>query len=264
MKTKKLITACLFILFSGLLLLNACKPKSEDKPLRIAISSASENYINWIHRGDSLAELIDLKGLPPDSAVNLLATCDGFLLTGGEDIVPSRYGKGFDSARCETNPARDTLEFALIAEAMKLNKPVFGVCRGQQILNVALGGTLIVDIPTDHPGNVVHRCEDYTKCFHQVNVVKNSRLYEVTLSDTGSVTTNHHQAIENLAPGLRIVAWTADSIPEAIEWENPETKPFLMAVQWHPERMDVVSRLSMPMMKAFLEAAGKFDQDKRD
>jgi len=247
-----------FMLFSGITLFTGCKTTSIDKPLRIALSSGSENYVNWVHRGDSLVEVIDLRGMQVDSALTLLETCDAILFTGGEDVVPGYYGKDSDSARCESNPGRDSLEFALIRKSMQLKMPVFGVCRGQQILNVALGGTLIVDIPTDHPGNVIHQCKDYIHCFHSVNVIKGSQLYISSKVDTGMVTTNHHQAIEKAAPGIVIVAWSADSIAEAMEWSNPAGKPFLMAVQWHPERMDTKSPLSMPLMKAFLEAATTF------
>jgi putative glutamine amidotransferase len=190
-----------------------------------------------------------------DSALKLLAGCDAILFTGGEDVVPGYYGNSYDSARCESNPGRDSLEFALIKESMRLKMPVFGVCRGQQILNVALGGTLIVDIPSDHPGNVIHQCEDYLNCFHTVKAVKGSLLHTIAKSDTGLVASNHHQAIEKPAPGIRIAAWSSDSIAEAIEWADPSGKPFLMAVQWHPERMNTQSPMSMPLVKAFIRAA---------
>jgi putative glutamine amidotransferase len=255
MTGKSFCKLAILLLLSGLALFSGCKTTSKDKPLRIALSSGSENYINWVHRGDSLAEIIDLKGMQVDSALKLLLTCDAILFTGGEDVVPRYYGKGSESTRCVSNPSRDTLEFALIKEAMRLKMPVFGVCRGQQILNVGLGGTLIIDIPTDHPGNVIHQQEDYLNCFHLVNVVKGSQLHSMSKADTGSVTSNHHQAIEKVAPGLKIVAWTTDSIPEAIEWSDPAGKPFLMAVQWHPERMDTKSSFSTPLMNAFIDAA---------
>lgn len=240
-----------------------CQTKNAEKPLVVALSSGSENYVNWVHRGDSMVQIIDMKGLPIDSALRLLVTCDGIIFTGGEDVVPSYYGKTADSGRCETNPARDSLEFSLIKEAMRLNMPVFGVCRGQQILNVALGGSLIVDIPADHPGNVIHRCDDYLKCFHLIQAEKGSQLQSFANADTGMITTNHHQAIENLAPGLRISAWSQDSIPEAIEWDDPAGKPFFMAVQWHPERMDTISPFSMPLMRAFLDASEGYRKNRK-
>jgi len=263
MSSTSLYNYVFVILISGLTVFTACKNAPAEKPLRIALSSGSENYVNWIHRGDSTAEIIDMKGLRPDSALTMLASCDAILFTGGEDVVPSYYGKASDSARCESNPGRDTLEMALIKEATRLKMPVFGVCRGQQILNVALGGTLIIDIPSDHPGNVVHRMDDYLRCFHSVKVVNASQLQTIAQADTGWVTSNHHQAIEKPAPGLKISAWSQDSIPEAIEWADPAGKPFLMAVQWHPERMDVQSPLSMPLIKSFLQAASTFSTSEK-
>lgn len=243
-------------------LLSGCKTNHVEKPLRIALSKGSENYINWVHRGDSLVEIIDMQGMQIGLAVKLLTTCDGIVFTGGEDVVPAYYGKEFDTARCESNPSRDSLEFALIHESMKLKMPVLGICRGQQILNVALGGTLIVDIPADHPGKVIHQCEDYLNCFHTVNILKGSQLQMISKVDTGTVSSNHHQAVEKLAPGMRITAYSADSIPEAMEWENAPEKPFFIAVQWHPERMDVKSPLSMPLIDAFLHAATGFRKQK--
>jgi putative glutamine amidotransferase len=249
--------------FACIALFSSCNSKNSQIPLRIALSSGSENYINWVHRGDSLAEVIDMKGMPVDSALQLLAGCDAIIFTGGEDVVPSYYGKAADSSRCETNPGRDSLEFALISEAFRLKMPVFGVCRGQQILNVSLGGTLIIDIPSDHPGNVAHQCENYLQCFHLVKAEKGSQLSTYSKADTGMVTTNHHQAIEKPATGIRISAWSADSIPEAIEWAEPDGKPFFMAVQWHPERMDTQSPFSMPLMHSFLQAASTYKKNKK-
>ena len=252
MKTCKSI----FLFLSIFILLTSCHtPKKE--PLRIALSSATANYEKWIHRTDSTVVTVNFDKMPIDAALKLLASCDGLLLTGGEDVVPAYYGKTADSARCETNPRRDSLEMALIRRAMELKMPVLGICRGQQILNVAMGGTLIVDIPADHPSAIHHKLEDYTKCYHHVALQKSSGLMTICKADTGWVTSNHHQAVEKLAPGFRAVAWSPDSIIEAIEYSNPGQKPFLQAVQWHPERMLPGNRLSDPIMKAFLKNAVK-------
>lgn len=252
MKTYK--SLAILLCFAALLL--SCNNKKHE-PLRIALSSASANYEKWILRTDSTAVTVDFAKMPVDSALNLLASCDGLILTGGEDVMPSYYGKTADSARCNMNPGRDVLEFALIHRAMKLNIPILGICRGQQILNVAMGGTLIIDIPSDHPSAIIHQQADYLKCFHQSALLKSSNLMALCQSETGMVTSNHHQAIEKLAKGFRAVAWSADSIIEAIEYENPSQKPFLQAVQWHPERMAADSPLSAPLIRAFLKSAGE-------
>ncbi|MBK7175362.1 MAG: gamma-glutamyl-gamma-aminobutyrate hydrolase family protein [Bacteroidales bacterium] len=255
---KKILTVWVPItlfMFSILLVSQGCRSeKKEHIPLKIALTSASENYINWIHRIDSTVQIIDLKNLPVDSAIQMLILSDGVIFTGGEDVVPGRYGKISDTARCEMNPERDTLEFALIAKAFKLKIPVLGICRGQQLINVARGGSLVVDIPSDYPSAGVHRCEDYTRCFHHVKIQKETLLGEVTKSDTGWVTTNHHQAVASLGEGIMVSAHSSDGLPEAIEWEDNKGKSFFMAVQWHPERMDAGNSLSDPIGKAFLQA----------
>jgi putative glutamine amidotransferase len=224
------------------------------KPVRLALSSATENYIKWIQRTDSTVQFFDLDSLDIISAIEVLATCDGIILTGGEDVEPYYYGHIQDSAICECNPRRDSLEFALIKKAKKLKIPILGICRGLQIFNVAQGGSLIPDIPSAYPSAVVHRCEDYTKCFHHVKVVENTLLKEICSADTGWVTTNHHQAIARLGEDLKISAYSSDGLPEAIEWTDPKDKGYLMAVQWHPERMKKGNPLSDPIAKTFLQA----------
>ena len=236
------------------LLISCNRGPLKHRPIKLALSSASESYIKWIHRVDSTVTIVDLKSLPVDSAIKILITCDGIIFTGGEDVVPSYYGKAADSARCETNPARDSLEFALIRKAFKVKMPVLGVCRGQQLINVSQGGTLIVDIPADHPSSVVHRCDDYTKCYHHVIIEPGTLLKEVCKADTGWVTSNHHQAVENPGQDIRISALASDDIPEAIEWSDPKDKGYFMAVQWHPERMPKGDPLSDPIVTAFLQA----------
>ena len=241
-------------LFFFIMSITACTQKGSHH-LRIALSSASDNYINWIHRSDSSVVIIDLKGLPADSAISQLTTCNGIVFTGGEDVVPSYYGKTADTARCRSNPARDSLEFVLVRKALKMKLPVLGICRGQQLLNVAMKGTLLIDIPTDYPSEVAHRCDDYLKCYHHVKVENGTLLREVCKSDTGWVTSNHHQAIEKLGEDIRVSAYSSDGLPEAIEWIDPKDKGYFMAVQWHPERMEKGNPLSDPLVRAFLQAA---------
>ncbi len=267
-------TICLVFLVTG----SGCK-HHDSLPLKIALSKASPNYINWIKKCDSSAVIVNMYGLPPDSAVKELEKCAGLILTGGEDVQPSIYGKEENIVLCtETNPARDTLELALIKKALELKMPVLGICRGEQILNVALGGTLIADIPewsgeikkaTGHgpqacdiqPGarspkpearSVTHQMDDYLRCFHKVEVVKKTLLASITGADTATVTSNHHQAVENLAEALVCNATADDGIVEGIEWKDPSGKSFLLGVQWHPERMDTSNLLSGRLCREFL------------
>ncbi len=147
------------VLLFGLITYEAAAQKIV--PLKIALSLASPNYVNWIHQADSTIVTIDMKSMPVNQAVNLLNNCNGLILTGGEDVFPAYYGKADELARCSTNPKRDTLELALIKKALELKIPIVGICRGQQLLNVSQGGTLIVDIPSDYSKKVIHQQEDY-------------------------------------------------------------------------------------------------------
>ncbi|HPS63844.1 MAG TPA: gamma-glutamyl-gamma-aminobutyrate hydrolase family protein, partial [Bacteroidales bacterium] len=225
----------------------------------IAISKASPNYVNWLKRSDPGVVTLDLYKLKVADAVEKLAGCSALLVTGGEDVFPGRYGKITDTSRCtEMNPYRDSLEIALIQAALARKMPVAGVCRGEQIINVALGGTLVIDLPADVGKKVTHQCDDYLHCFHGVRVMAGRLLPAICRVDSGTVTTNHHQAVERLAPGLAAGAFSGDGVVESIEWENPGGKSFLVAVQWHPERMEASNPLSGPLADEFLRQAALY------
>jgi putative glutamine amidotransferase len=186
----------------------------------------------------------------------------GLLLTGGDDVAPARYGEGRHPAIVEVAPERDEFEIALIAEARRMGLPLLAICRGVQVLNVACGGTLVQDIPTqvenalDHAFKVPpHRSFDYA---HDVWVEDDSllaRLMQERLngSDSCAVNSRHHQAVKLIAPGFRIVATAPDGIIEAIE--DPSA-PFVLGVQWHPENFWRTGEFR-PLFEGFLEAAGK-------
>ena len=257
--SKRVFTLCLIFF---LLVIHGCTiPK--DKPLAVAVSKASPNYVKWLKKGDSLVIIMNLYKLPLDSALKELRQCSGLLLTGGEDVQPDLYGKEDEITFCtETDPARDTLELTLIRKAIELKMPVLGICRGEQILNIALGGTLIIDIPGLSPPAILHQTKDYLQCFHQVNILHNTLLNSIIKCDTGTVTSNHHQAVETPAPDLQINAQAGDGIVEGIEWKNPHGKSFLLGVQWHPERMDTANALSGKLLKQFIFQSRLFDKSK--
>jgi putative glutamine amidotransferase len=135
--------------------------------------------------------------------------------------------------------------------------PIFGICRGEQILNVALGGTLWVDLPTDTDMEVMHRCPpESVSCMHHVTVDTSSLLYRITGFADGDVNSYHHQAVEKTAPGMRAVAVSDNGVTEAIEREEASGLPFILAVQWHPERL-VHTELSAKLARYFLSEAGR-------
>jgi len=231
------------------------------KPSAIAVSYLSgnpeeSNYIKWLKSVDPELNYYVMNNLPMDSVEIVFDQCSGLLLTGGEDVFPGRYGQAEDTIICGTiNFYRDSLEFLLIDLAIDRGTPVMGICRGQQILNVAFGGSLIVDIPSRFHSLVYHRCDDWQNCFHDVNVIKNSLLSEISGVESERVTTNHHQAVKRLADSFRVMATSNDGLVESIGWKEPVGKPYLMAVQWHPERMDSTNMLSRPLAEKFLNEA---------
>lgn len=233
----------------------------QPAPIKIGVSKAAPNYIKWLQRVDGTIATIDLFNLPIESAVTALGTCDGLLLTGGEDVYPGWYGKEPDTIRCtEMDRHRDSLDMKLIAKALELKMPVLGICRGHQILNVFLGGTLIVDIPSDVPAHITHQCEDYLRCHHMVTVEKGNLLSKICITDSALVTTNHHQSVDRIAPVLVRNAFSGDHVVEGFEWKEPEGKSFLLGVQWHPERMEKNNPLSGRLAETFIEKSSEFHQ----
>ena len=250
------------ILLSVLFLSSCCFPPEQDI-VKIAISKESKNYTSWLSRYEENAEYYNMYDMGIDSALNVLKTCDGLLLTGGEDIYPAYYNQIEDTIFCGSfDRYRDSLEFALIKSALENKIPIIGVCRGQQILNVSLGGSLYVDIPQEFDTTVVHRQEDWRNCYHKVFIVDSSLLRDLSSVQYGMVTSNHHQGIKKKAEQLKISAYSADSLPEAIEWKDDTGKSFMMAVQWHPERMDTLHLLSAPIARKFLDETWNFNQNR--
>jgi putative glutamine amidotransferase len=233
--------------------------------IRIAVSKTSGSYEAWLHGADPDAVIVNMYGMTVDSALFVLSTCHGLLLTGGEDVNPVYYDKVNELSKCEEiDNYRDSLELALINRALLVRMPIFGICRGEQILNVALGGTLLTDIPTDVGKQVAHRCPPGSQdCLHSVKVDQQSELYQLTGVENGMVNSYHHQAVDMIAPGMRVSASSENGVAEAIEREMPLGKSFIMGVQWHPEALSINPGLSKPLADNFLEQVGKFKQDRR-
>lgn len=161
---------------------------------------------------------------------------DGVILTGGEDIDPSWYGHSPSPLLSPPSQDRDLFELALFGVARQRELPILGICRGIQLINVALGGTLFQDLPTERKGQVNHRPNGPRDArSHRVRLQDGSRAADALRSTSISVNSSHHQAIKDLAPGLVATGWTDDDLIEAAE--TPGDSPWLLAVQWHPEEM---------------------------
>jgi putative glutamine amidotransferase len=160
-----------------------------------------------------------------------IGSCRGLLLTGGSDVDPSLYGETPSPETEPPDPYRDAVESALIDEAFARDLPLLAICRGLQILNVHLGGSLVQHLPT--VARHVRRTSDKSQPAHRVAIEPGTLLASIARSDTWEVNSRHHQAIARIAPGLRICARDPeDGIIEAVELP---LKRFVLAVQWHPE-----------------------------
>jgi putative glutamine amidotransferase len=173
--------------------------------------------------------------LPPVPGIeDALGRLDGLLLSGGGDIDPARYGAEADPRSGSIHANRDAAEFALIEAAMAHRVPVLGICRGLQVINVSLGGTLHQHLP-DVVGHEGHAPAPGVYGSHVVRVAPDSRLGEILDGEEITTPTSHHQAVDKLGTGLRATAWAQDGTIEALEPEDGAGGPFLVAVQWHPE-----------------------------
>jgi len=184
---------------------------------------------------------------------------DGLLLGGGVDVDPARYGKpALENGTVEVDADRDALDFRLFEQARRAGTPILGICRGLQVVNVALGGTLVQDIPSERPSTVVHQRtkEEKTRRDHLVSIAPGTRLASIAGVGEAAVNSRHHQAIERVAPALTVSAVAPDGVAEAVEAKGG---PWLVAVQWHPENLagDPVSENLFAEFLRIARAAGR-------
>lgn len=235
---------------------------------RIAIPQAHSNveYANKV--APSYAHAVELAGgaaieiplaLTNPEIMRIVMTCDGVLLPGSRaDVHPEKYGKQREQETHDPDPARDNVDELLLQDAYNMHKPIMAICFGLQILNVWRTGTLRQHLDTcvPHAGNSSTR--------HAIQIDPASRLAQIFgMSDRSAsgltVNTSHHQAVDQAGDGLRVVAWsTEDAVIEALESTSPDH--FVVAVQWHPERLvddsdEAVSEPSRALFRAFVEAA---------
>lgn len=164
----------------------------------------------------------------------LLDVLDGLVLTGGEDVDPAHYGQARHPAIGEVDPQRDAFELGVFREARRRGLPVLAICRGIQLVNVALGGTLWQDLPSEKPSALPHRAPtDRDVRTHAVDIRPGSRLAAALGTTRCDVNSFHHQSIRDLAPGLVVSATAPDGEIEGVE--APPGESWLLAVQWHPE-----------------------------
>jgi putative glutamine amidotransferase len=193
-----------------------------------------------------------------ESLRELYEMLDGLMLPGGVDIHPRYYNEEPHPKLDPTDDGLDWVEATLVRWALADDMPIFGICRGEQVLNVVMGGTLWQDLPSeyatvfDHRESFKRKIRDYLA--HDVRIDPTSRLAEIAGATRVWVNTSHHQAIKRVAPGLRATAWSPDDLVEGVE--SPDHF-FVVAVQWHPEEMVKKHEWALRLFRAFVEAAAQ-------
>ena len=201
----------------------------------LEITGVNANYVRSVIAAGGLPVIITPE-LDPVCAVELFGECDALLLTGGEDVDPVRYGATPHPKLGDTSADRDSNEIALIADARARDLPILGICRGIQILNVACGGTLVQDLASERPSDVMHAhtgARDLRS--HAIAVQPGTRLAAILGAEHFDANSLHHQAVDVLGSGLVATAHAPDGVIEAVESGN--AKEWLVAVQWHPEEL---------------------------
>lgn len=182
----------------------------------------------------------------------MIRSADGFLFSGGVDLDPALYGEEKLNDTVEVDPVRDALEMTGMRLILKTDKPILGICRGIQSVNVGMGGTLYQDIPSQRPSDICHRqTAPATEPTHKVTV-EDGTLLRSLLKETVMTNSFHHQGVKDPAPGLRVAARAGDGMIEALE---STTDRFILLVQWHPEFTHSTDPASDALFSAFIKAA---------
>jgi putative glutamine amidotransferase len=223
----------------------------------IAVSRARSlaDYIESVRRAGGEPIEVDAHGESPES---LVARVSGVVLTGGGDVDPAFYGEARHAAYQPAEDGRDAFEIALARAAVKADIPLFAICRGMQVLNVAMGGTLVQDIPAEVNGALDHSVsEPRFAIAHDVWVAQGTALWtlmhDTVDGETTPVNSRHHQAVKRVAEGFLVSATSPDGVIEAME--RPASR-FCIAVQWHPENFWRTGEFR-PLFEGFIEAASR-------
>jgi putative glutamine amidotransferase len=210
-------------------------------------------YFEGVTLAGGVAVLLPPQPVDADIANRVLDGLDALVITGGKDIDPARYGQQPHSCTDQPGPDRDAWEFALLDAALNRKLPVLGICRGAQILNVALGGTLHQHLP-DVIGQTRHQVGNAVFATLPVGTVPGTRLAAL-VGETVNAKCYHHQAIGELGEGLVVSAWDSDGVIEAVELPGDD---FTVAVQWHPEE----SLNDLRLFTAIVDAARRHAEER--
>ena len=229
--------------------------------IALSFSTGSESYSNystWLNEARPDINIIHLDQYAIEDIEHILKTCSGIVFTGGSDINPSFYGQIDRLKDCTVDDIRDAREMKMFEISMSFHIPILAICRGEQIINVFSGGTLIVDIPSDTQSHIEHRSVQGIDSIHEILIQPGSLLSKIVKTDSIQVNSSHHQAVQQLPPMFTASAHSEDDIIEAFEWADPNGNSFLLAVQWHPERLDYSHPCSLSIASHFLMEAESY------
>ncbi len=236
-------------------------PMYSGENYRLPLVSLSSPYIRAVENPGGVAVLVT-PAHKRESIGRLLDIVQGVMLSGGEDVDPARYGQLPHPELGSVSRARDEMEFAVLEGALARELPVLAVCRGIQVLNVAFGGTLFQDLPSLRPGELVHQQDaGINDRWHEANVETNSRLGKIFGTEELFINSFHHQGVDELGRGLVATTWAEDGLIEGVEATG---HPWVLGVQWHPERGEAESaegdqrQPDRRLFYAFIEAAREF------
>ena len=202
--------------------------RDADAPARVRVNAAYTRAIE----AAGLLPLVVPPLADPALVAGVIAAVDGLVLTGGEDVDPAHYGAAPHPALGPVCAERDATELALVAAARERGTPLLAICRGIQVLNIALGGTLVQDLPSERPSDVAHS-DDGDRAMHDVTLTEGSRLARAVGATRITANSSHHQAVDRVAAGLRVTGTSVDGVVEGLE--TIDDGWWALAVQWHPE-----------------------------
>lgn len=223
-------------------------------PPQTTFDGVRDSYVRAISAAGALALLIPPQP-EPERIAALLDQLDGVLLTGGDDLDPAGYGEAPHPRTQAPDPVRDAAELALARAALARKMPILGICRGMQVINVALGGSLYQDLADQYPADRPHPKGLYQELAHAITVDPQSQLCVVLGTTELRVNSLHHQGIKTPGQGVRIVARAPDGVPEGIEVEG---HPHVLAVQYHPEEFALSDQRALNLFAQLVAAAQEF------
>ena len=217
-------------------------------------------YFKGLLSGGAVPVMLPMSS-DPTVLLPVLSALDGVLFTGGQDVSPMLYNEPKSPQCGEISEERDRMESLLLKLSMEKGLPILGICRGIQLINAVLGGTLWQDLPTEKPSELEHHmAPPYDRAVHEVTLLEGTPLFELLKHQAIGVNSYHHQAIKKLGRGLSAMAVSSDGLVEAVY--KPDYR-FLWAVQWHPEFSFEKDPKSLKIFEAFQDACKEFHQNKR-